>query len=253
MIEIVRWNQTFENADTRKRQRLKSFHCPSGIESRGLLNLLCHFENKDALAAFGVFQLICQLSATLSADARGKLVHSDFTPMSKEFVARLLRIEVCHLSAAIEILADKRVGWVRVMEVADNLPTICHPSPGFVQGEGEGEGEDREIKRAAAGSWADDEPEPPSKPNGSRRPTLAEATSYGATIGVLPETVETWFANRTRDEWMIHGNNGHARPVRNWQHDLAAAKSWRSNQTAANGQSGSPPKRRELTSNDVTL
>jgi uncharacterized protein YdaU (DUF1376 family) len=112
---------------------------------------------------------------------------------------------------------------------------------------------DIDKTRVADGSWADDEPDTPSKPNGSRRPTLAEALSYGATIGVLPETVETWFANRTRDEWMIHGTNGHARPVRNWQHDLAAAKSWRSNQSPANGQSGSSPKRRELTSNDVTL
>jgi hypothetical protein len=147
-LTITRWNETFESADTRKRQRLRSFHCPSGIESRGLLNLLCHFPTQDALAAFGVFQLLCQLSATLPAAARGRLVHSDFSPMSEDYLARLLRIEICHLSAALQILEDSRIGWVSRSPTAANLPPICHLPPGFVQGEGEGEGEGEERESA---------------------------------------------------------------------------------------------------------
>ena len=140
-IVITRWNETFENADTRKRQRLKSFHCPSGIESRGLVNLLCHFKQERALMAFGVFQMLCQLSATLPADHRGRLIHSDGTPMTAEYLSHLLRVEICHLYASLEALADKRVGWISMEGENNDLPPICQSSPGFVQGEGEGEGE----------------------------------------------------------------------------------------------------------------
>ena len=132
MIEINKWDETFENADTRKRQRLKFILAPSGVESRGLVNLLCHFDQKDALAAFGVFQMICQLSATLPANHRGKLVHSDGTPMTEDYLARLLRLDICHLSAAMKVLRDERVAWVLPdSEKADlpppatNLPALC--------------------------------------------------------------------------------------------------------------------------------
>lgn len=141
MIRITNWQQTFENADTRKRQRLKSIHCPTGVESRGLVNLLCHFDQKDALAAFGIFQMLCQLSGTHPADKRGALQHSDGEPMTEEYISRLLRIEKCHLSAALHILEDKRVAWISRDEPHANLPPSRQSPPSFVQGEGEGEGE----------------------------------------------------------------------------------------------------------------
>lgn len=143
MIEIRKWDETFESADTRKRQRLKSFYCPSGTDSKGMLNLLCHFPRADALAALGVFLIFCQYSATLPQKHRGKLLHSDSSPMSVDFLSKLLRIEICHLHAALQILSDERVNWVILHhdfdQSAGNLPVICQSSPGFVQGEGEGE------------------------------------------------------------------------------------------------------------------
>lgn len=141
MIEITNWQGTFENADTRKRQRLKSIHSPTGVDSRGLVNLLCHFDQKDALAAFGVFQMLCQLSGTHPADLRGRLVHTCGTPMTEDYLARLMRIEKCHLSAALHILEDQRVAWISRNRPHDDLPPSSCPSPGFVQGEGEVEGE----------------------------------------------------------------------------------------------------------------
>ena len=141
VIKIRRWNETFENADTRKRQRLKSFHCPSGTDSRGLLNLLCHFPQEDALKAFGVFQMLCQLSATLPASVRGSFVHTNSEPMSPEYLSRVLRIEICHLSAALKILGDERVAWIYTTDKKDNMPPPRQSPPRFVQGEGEGEGE----------------------------------------------------------------------------------------------------------------
>lgn len=217
MIEIFRWNQIFENADTRKRMRLKSFHCPSGIESRGLLNLLCHFPTQDALAAFGVFQLICQLSATLPAEHRGRLVHSDGTPMSADFLSRLLRVEICHLSAALEILSNQRVAWILMNESATNLPPICHSSPGFVQGEGEGEGEEVIISQSAGG----------------RIPTVEEVKRYAASAPV-PMSEECAIAFHDTQEaagWIT--NRGF--PIADWRAALRRyASHWKANEQGRN-------------------
>lgn len=152
-LTIHRWNETFENADTRKRERLKSFHAPSGLESRGYLALVGRFPKDKAMMAFGVFQALCQLSATFPSKARGSFKNSDGEPMELQQIAMLLRLEICHLEEAFEILTDKRVGWLRWVgdadESATHLPPICHPSPGFVQGEGEGEVEGTEREREA--------------------------------------------------------------------------------------------------------
>lgn len=140
-LHIVRWNETFESADTRKRERLKFFHAPSGCESRGYLNLVSRFPQDRAMMAFGVFQSLCQLSATLGRSVRGSFKNSDGTPMDLQQISCLLRLESCHVSAALEILTDSRVKWCHWEPSADNLPVICHPSPGFVQGEGQGKGQ----------------------------------------------------------------------------------------------------------------
>jgi hypothetical protein len=205
MIEIVRWQEVFENADTRKRERLKSFHCPSGVESRGMVNLLCHYPCDKALAALGVFQLICQLSATLPARHRGRLVHSDGSAMSLEFIARLIRVETCHLSATLQILADKRIRWVLINESADNLPTICQSSPGFVQGEGEGEGEG-EGKLALA------------RARGSRQdelPTAAQVIAYAksAPVPISPACAAAFHDTQEAQGWVV----ANGLPIRDWR------------------------------------
>ncbi len=222
MIEIAKWNETFESADTRKRQRLKSFHCPSGVESRGLLNLLCHFDGQAALAAFGVFQLVCQLSATLPAEHRGRLIHSDSTPMTVDFLSRLLRIEICHLSAALEILSDKRVAWILLNQSADDLPLTCQSHPAFVQGEGEGEGEEV-SKLATPASPPDPTPRKHETPNAD----AVTAYARSAPVPISPECGQAFFDQQEAGGWLL--NNGH--PIADWRALLRRyASRWNENE-----------------------
>jgi hypothetical protein len=139
-LTIHRWNEIFENADSRKRERLKYFLAPSGTDSRGYLTLVSRFPQDKAMMAFGIFQALCQLSATLGKSVRGTFRNSDGTPMDVAQLAALLRLQECHLSAALEILTHERVAWLRWEGEPANLPTTCHLHPGFVQGEGKGEG-----------------------------------------------------------------------------------------------------------------
>lgn len=154
VLTITRWSETFENADTRKRERLKFFHSPSGCESAGYLELMtCH--QSAGIMAFGIFQALCQLAATMPSTRRGKFVKTNGSAMSLPQIALLIRVEVCHLNEAIEILASKEIGWLSWHETpnksATNLPPAsskeCRQSAtnlpensGFVQGEGQGKG-----------------------------------------------------------------------------------------------------------------
>jgi hypothetical protein len=147
ILTIHRWNDIFENADTRKRERLKFYHAPSGNESRGYITLVSRFPQAEAMMAFGVFQALCQLSATLGKSTRGSFKNTDGTPMDLQQISCLVRIQECHLSAALEILTDKRVGWMKWEGATDNLPDTCQSHPAFVQGQGQGQGQDPPILR----------------------------------------------------------------------------------------------------------
>lgn len=144
VLTIAGWKETFENADSRKRQRLKWFFSPSGCDSRGYLALVSFFDPGAAMQALGVFQAICQASATFRSDLRGTFVNTDGTPMELQQISVLIRVPICHLSASLEILTDKRVRWCRWEQhgeqSATNLPVTCHQSASFVQGQGKGEG-----------------------------------------------------------------------------------------------------------------
>jgi len=157
-LKINRWNETFENADTRKRERLKFFYAPSGCDSHGYLSLVSRFPQDRAMMAFGVFQALCQLSATLGRSTRGTFKNSDGTSMDLQQLSCLLRIEICHVSAALEILTDKRVKWCSWDESAENLPPSCQVHPAFVQGEGQGKGEGEERAPARQSSHPAQEP-----------------------------------------------------------------------------------------------
>lgn len=90
-----------------------------------------------------------------------------------------------------------------------------------------------------------------SNKEGAELVTVESAISYGAQIGVDEGTVRHWHDTRSRDGWTIAGNNGIARPIRSWQHDLATAKSWAK---PSQGKAIAPQRtKRELTSADVGL
>jgi hypothetical protein len=144
MMEIAKWNETFENADTRKRQRLGWLFIPTGCDSNGYLSLVAQ---DGGFEAFGIFLAICQWSATQPRELRGKLVRTNGAPLTEKDIAVRIRAEACQVSAALNLLTSNDVGWIvedDSEKSASHLPLICQSSPDFVQGEGEGEGEGEE-------------------------------------------------------------------------------------------------------------
>jgi hypothetical protein len=69
---------------------------------------------------------------------------------------------------------------------------------------------------------------------------IETAIAYGSQIGMPEDAVKHWHDTRSRDGWMITGNNGISRPIMSWQHDMATAKNWK--QAAPAKQSNSKPR-----------
>ena len=159
MIRISKWSETFENADSRKRQRLGYYYQPSGCDSAGYVELMSY--GVDGLLAYGLFVAICQWSATCSKDIRGTIARSDGAEMSLRHLAAVLRISVELVEKGVPLLCHPDVGWLVnenagetvVESAAENnisdssagdVPLICqsHPknSP-IVQGQGQGQGQ----------------------------------------------------------------------------------------------------------------
>ena len=192
MIRIVRWNEVFENADTRKRQRLGWLSIPTGCDSSGYLSLIA---NNGGFEAFGIFLAICQWSATQPKDLRGKLVRSNGNPLTEKDIAIRIRAEVCQVSAALKLLSSNDVGWIQweeTEESADNLPLTCHSLPAFVQGEGEGEGEGEGDTRTygSAQSSIDDAGSEPEKRNDYR--DSVKWDSENGFTGITDEIQDRW-------------------------------------------------------------
>ena len=143
-IEIHKWSETFENADSRKRQRLGLYYMPSGCDSAGYLALMSEFEPADAWQAYGTFVALCQHAATMRREIRGRFVNSNGVPMTTRQIAMLIRCPHDLFLKSLAILVDSRVGWVVCHPSASDVPPICQSHPknsSIVQGEGEGEGE----------------------------------------------------------------------------------------------------------------
>jgi hypothetical protein len=48
LYTINKWSEVFENADSRKRQRLGFYYMPSGCDSSGYLGLMSEFKPAEA-------------------------------------------------------------------------------------------------------------------------------------------------------------------------------------------------------------
>ena len=154
MYSISKWSDTFENADSRKRQRLGWLLFPSGCDSVGYIELMSY--GADGVAAFGTFASLCQWSATSCRSLRGILARSDGSEMTASQLAATIRQPLEVVERSIQLLVI--VGWLKyentgiVDENVTNLPhpagdlpmsaSVCqsHPTESpIVQGEGEGE------------------------------------------------------------------------------------------------------------------
>jgi len=244
-LTIHRWNDTFENADTRKRQRLKFFHAPSGCDSHGYTELVtCH--GSAGLLALGVFQALCQLAATMPSKVRGKFARMNGDAMPLRQIALLLRIELCHLEEAVEILTGEGIAWLRwegdPEQSASNLPPSCQPEgepvpetcqepTGFVQGQGKGKGEGKDSNL----SHGDDLPI-------ERRheiPKLDAVKAYArsAVIPISEACAVAFFDTQEASGWITR--HGHA--IADWRAALRRyASLWNQNEQRAAQRGGRP-------------
>jgi hypothetical protein len=139
MIEILKWFETFESADTRKRQRLGWFLTPSGSDSKGFRKLMRL--GRDGVTALGFFNALCQAMATMPIANRkaGTFMNSDGTLMDFEDIlefSRLGGMEAAEYRQITSTLAAH--GWIALHKsledqgFAVNLPVTCHQSAALI-------------------------------------------------------------------------------------------------------------------------
>jgi hypothetical protein len=226
MMEIAKWNETFENADTRKRQRLGWLFIPTGCDSNGYLSLVAQ---DGGFEAFGIFLAICQWSATQPRELRGKLARTNGSPLTEKDIAVRIRAEVCQVSAALNLLTSNDVGWIvedDSEKSASHLPLICQSSPDFVQGEGQGEGQEQgegEAEGRAPADLLESE-----KLSGEGKYIEALAARIGSTPEELTKSIEplklpagcldAYLRSRASEEWRT--KRGRSIGFSNWLPDL---------------------------------
>lgn len=132
MIKITGWDDAFEDAHSRKRDKLYWFQVPADTESTGLLAL--RKLGLPGLAAFGVFNLLCQLHASTPKKGprrEGILCRSNGKPLSNEMIADKLRIDEPDFSQAIAILSSEDIGWIEhdLPQSASEMPSSASEMP----------------------------------------------------------------------------------------------------------------------------
>lgn len=139
-ITITNWTGTFENAESRKLERLNYFKSPIGVDSSGYLELVTEHQEAGILA-FGVFQALCQAAATFPKGKRGRFEKAKRGPMSIRQIAALIRMPENIVADAIKLLASQEVGWITIEESPNNLPIISQSSPSQIPTESQPEPE----------------------------------------------------------------------------------------------------------------
>lgn len=124
MIEIVKWEETFESAESKRKcpKSMTWLRIPATIDSNGLVELLCH--GQRGREAYAVFVLLCQISAGNPISLRGKVCRSSGAPILGEALARRLRMTISELMPALELLESEDVGWITTQpcQTVDGIP-----------------------------------------------------------------------------------------------------------------------------------
>jgi hypothetical protein len=154
MYVINRWNETFENADSRKRQRLGWLMIPSGCDSSGYIELMSYGER--GVKAFGVFLAICQWSATNRQETRGRLARSGGKALSARQVAAVVRMPEAVVADALALLQDPDIAWIHeengtsatdCRQSADDLPPSAGDLPGLCKEKEKEKDREKEKKK----------------------------------------------------------------------------------------------------------
>ncbi len=218
MIRINKWSDSFENADTRKRQRLGWINVQTGCDSRGYRKLMR--DGEEGLKAYAVFIAMCQFMGTLKKEIRGEFRNSDGSLMDIYDISETTRISVADIQHATGRLAA--CGWITLLESvsdeesASDLPPICQSSPAFVQGKGKGKGEVKVQEDLASLSQEGEEPKP--KKSKFTPPTTEEVNEYGRTRDGGFNDGEAFCDFYSSKGWMVGKNKmkDWKSAVRNW-------------------------------------
>lgn len=152
-------------------------------------------------------------------------------------------VALCDQSqAATQLVAqcDSTSRTVRLTNTREPSRTTIEPKnplPPAVDG-------DEKTNRPVAEWWKDESEYAPC--------TVEQAVEYAASLKISEGAARHWWHVRHSAGWTKGTSNGHARKVTSWQSDLVASKRW-AEEEAHRPTNGHAPKRRELTSNDVTL
>jgi hypothetical protein len=217
--KIKNWNETFENADTRKRVRLGWFLCPTGVDSSGYIELMSH--GPKGVQAFGVFIAICQWSATCLPVVRGSCARSDGRAMTIRQMASILRISETVLDESLLLLSSPDVGWMmnenageteQKAESASAVPGACQvPAICLPQGEGEGEGEGEGKGKGEAQGM------PKAAREFFRKPSVQDVAEYAT--GICADVDPQAFCDHYQSNgWMVGKNH-----MKDWK---AAVRNW---------------------------
>ena len=114
ILTITNWWNTFENAKTRKLERIDYFAAPTRCDSAGYLELVT--QGEDGLLALGVFQALCQgMGGRRLAERRhGAFASAVGKPMTLGTIAVLVRVPLEMLERVLPILEE--AGWVAMLE-----------------------------------------------------------------------------------------------------------------------------------------
>ena len=231
MLHIKNWNDTFENAQSRKRDSNPWMMLPIDLSTHGYVMLMSMGER--GIQAYGVFLAICQWSASRKKNLRGKLCRNDGSEITENQLASYLRMDVCHLSASLKTLKSADIAWI-IDDNTESTKPICHsdanhlpPPSQNLPPEEEREGE-REEEREREGDVGG----PPLAD--ARVPNLTEVESHFFTIG-HPGEADNFFNHYQAQGWRL----GNGLPVTDWK---ALAHRWISNPKQQAGQSSKGPK-----------
>ena len=222
-FEISKWNEIFENADSRKRRSLDWFRCPTGCGSNGYLTL-CE-KGAAGMAALGVFQALCQLAATYPSARRGRFIHDDGRPLSIRRIAMLTRIDADVLEEALKLLMSKDVAWI-CQSSASHLPDDCQSSAENLPTEEKRREEKRreEKREEARGAREDSSSSPPPESSKSEEEIadtpVVDAGPKPYACGLTPtdlrRRINGWFHVPADTKWIGHHEEALAAAV-NWE------------------------------------
>jgi hypothetical protein len=120
-IEIVDWDQHYENNRTRELKQMQWVPMPNRHDGDGYTELLDH---PNGSSHFGAWCALVQVASR--CDPRGTLLRDSAVPHNEASLARMTRIPIKVWQEALPRLAS--IGWIRNNEIPQGDATIPHPA-----------------------------------------------------------------------------------------------------------------------------